>query len=230
MNVSADGSLPPEPYNWLHPPPALAGSNGSPQSGKVILPLRKGRSRAGYGFTGDGQAGIVAKSGTFQASSQAKTVQVLIKPVEEPGQLPGQLLPDGNAYSLVATEHPGGRRSRVGGGLTVVFRFPYAPTGVYLYRRGSWHRVCGTGQAVITPTTISCATSALGTFLVVHAPAGKGGPLLGPSPAGLSPPKTTPGLPFDELDSPAPCRPRDLQGLLPRALPPDLGVYARGQR
>jgi hypothetical protein len=54
----ADGSLPPQPYNYLHPPAALAGSNHPPQAEHVRLSADVGRSHGGFGFTGDGQAGI----------------------------------------------------------------------------------------------------------------------------------------------------------------------------
>jgi hypothetical protein len=67
--AEAEGPLPPQSYNYLHPPPALAGVNRPPQSGAGIVSLQSGRSPAVFAFTRDGQAGISAPPGAFRVDS-----------------------------------------------------------------------------------------------------------------------------------------------------------------
>src|SRR5579884_702006 len=118
----SDGSLPPLPYHYLHPPAALAAANVAPAAGAATISVRNGRTGGGHVFTVDGQAGISFGAGAFVVTQSATGVQVAVRPVEIPPRLPGLVteppsqLPqlaaaDGNAYRVTARLEPGSRRT-----------------------------------------------------------------------------------------------------------------------
>ena len=166
----ADGTLPPQPYHYLHPPPAIAGSNTPPDSGDVYIPARAGQSLGGFGFTGDGQAGITTHVGAFRVSPAATVVHIKINPVETPPGLPAQVAADGNSYNITAVGQPGNASARLAKKVDLTFRWPHIPLAMYVYRNGSWRQLCYSDTAVLTPSTIGCSTSTLGTFVVVTNP------------------------------------------------------------
>jgi hypothetical protein len=175
-SAHADGSLPAQPYNYLHPPPALTGSNRLPSSGRVTFDVSRGTVAAGHAFTRDGQAGIIATAGTFSAQAGAGGVQITVNPVEAPSGLPSALVVDGNAYRIDATTVPSGTPATMHGRVTLVLRWPHIPTAIYRYNQGAWTRVCTSDKAILTPTTISCTTTMLGTFAAVTFPSQSGSP------------------------------------------------------
>jgi hypothetical protein len=176
-SVLADGSLPALPYHYLHPPPALAGSNTPPVSGDADLFLSGGKF-SGDGFTGDGQAGITVDAGTLAAPSSVTDVHIRIQPVDTPPGLPPQVVVDGNAYRFVAQGQPGNTPVRLVKTVTITLRWPHFPLAIYLYRNGKWTQLCDSNHAVFTTSTIACPALALGTFAVVTTPinAGTGAP------------------------------------------------------
>jgi len=159
----ADGSLPPRPYHYLHPPSALAGSNAPPLSGDGPIVVSAGHSHQGYLFTRDGQAGLIAPAGAFVAPS----VHLHIAPVETPPGLPPEFTSDGNAYQITASGQGGVRLAR---NVTVVLKYPQPPPAVFHYQSGRWRRLCYSDQATFSPTSITCPASSLGIFVAVGYP------------------------------------------------------------
>ena len=49
-----DGFTPPQPYNWVSPPPQVTG-NKAPKSGHLVIKVINGVSDANSAFTDDGQ-------------------------------------------------------------------------------------------------------------------------------------------------------------------------------
>lgn len=172
--AQADGGLPPQPYHYLHPPPAFAGSNVTPFSGKRVLPVDYSRSTSWIAFTDDGQAGITADKGVFAVSPSTTAVVIQIKPVETPSGLPSQVAVDGNAYSITAVEQPGNGPARLARRVNVTLRWPHFPIAIYQFTGGSWRQLCYSDKAVFTPSTISCPTATLGTFAAVTSPSKTG--------------------------------------------------------
>lgn len=168
--VRADGSLPPLPYRYLHPPPALAATNNVPQSGVARLPIHGGRAVAGDIFTHDGQAGILAPQNAFEAPRGATALEVRVQPVNTPPGLPGGFTTDGNAYRVIAQGEPGNLPVSLKGPITIVLRWPHIPTAIYVYRTNSWQQVCYSDRAILSPSTMSCHAKTLGIFDAVALP------------------------------------------------------------
>ena len=168
----ADGLLPPKPYRYLHPPPALARGNQLPQSGERVDRVVRGHSVTGYTFTKDGQAGILYGDRAFAVPPSATGVRITVRPVETAPGLPQPLAADGNAYEVRATVQPGGSPARLARPVVLVVRWPRLPTAIYRYVGGQWRRLCYSDQATITPSTFSCPTRALGTFVAAHVSSG----------------------------------------------------------
>jgi hypothetical protein len=173
---SADGTLPPLPYHYLHPPPALAAENKPPQSTSRSLSAAVARSASWFVFTSDGQAGINSASGGFVLHPSATGVVVHIQPVETPSGLPAGLAVDGNAYSISATERLANGLAQLGQDVRVTLRWPHIPSDIYLYQDGRWRRLCSSVHATLSSTTISCPTSRLGIFAAVGLAAVIGSP------------------------------------------------------
>jgi hypothetical protein len=170
--VPADGTLPPLPYRYLNPPPALAKNNQLPFSGRRVLPTAYMRASSWVTFTDDGQAGLSGPRNAFAAASGTSAVDITIKPVQAPAGLPSNLAADGNAYSITATAIPSGKPASAQRKLKVTLRWPHIPTAIYVYRGGKWSQLCFSDQAQLTPSTVSCPATALGTFLAVTPPFG----------------------------------------------------------
>ena len=103
-----DGTLPPAPYNWVNPPPELAGTNVAPLSGMLRVRLGPDGSRGGFFATGDAQASLVLPVAAFPPSPGADAVSIRIEPVDPAtiGRPPGKLVVTGNAYRIHATYAP----------------------------------------------------------------------------------------------------------------------------
>ncbi len=158
----ADGTLPPLPYHYLHPPPAEAAQNLPPNSGSGSIPVTAGRSNKASVFTKDGQAGLEASAGAFLVSALVRSVQITLTPVDSPPGLPSGLTTDGNAYRIDASVQPGGGSVTLRRPVSVVLSWPHIPVAVEGYRNGAWHRICYSSSAILTPSLIICHASALG--------------------------------------------------------------------
>lgn len=170
-SVQADGTLPPQPYRYLHPPPALADANSPPESGSASLKVVHGRSSAGFLFTKDTQAGLIIPARALVTAGSATSIRIQIQPVETPPNLPRHYAPEGNAYSITATGESGNMPVRVARPVNLTMRWPHPPLAIYEYVGGKWHQVCYSDNATFTTSTMACPTSSLGIFTAVTNPA-----------------------------------------------------------
>src|SRR4051794_40592832 len=68
----ADGSVPPQPYRYLHPPPALKGSNLRPESGVTTVRVQGGSAvEPVLLFTNDQQVGVGTHTGDLSTDASA---------------------------------------------------------------------------------------------------------------------------------------------------------------
>jgi hypothetical protein len=171
MTVQADGILPPQPYRYLHPPPSLASENSPPESGNSSLKVVKGRSKAGFLFTTDTQAGLVVPAGALVTTPAATSIRIHISPVETPPNVPQHYAAEGNAYSVTATGEPGNTPVRLARRVNLTLRWPHPPLAIYEYVGGKWSQVCYSDNATFTTSTMACPTSTLGIFTAVTNPA-----------------------------------------------------------
>jgi hypothetical protein len=74
-----DGFTPPQPYNWVSPPPQATG-NLPPKSGHLVIKVINGVSDANSAFTDDGQIVIGFLPGAFDARGKT-SVTVDVVPV-----------------------------------------------------------------------------------------------------------------------------------------------------
>ncbi|HEV2034722.1 MAG TPA: hypothetical protein VGU71_11095 [Candidatus Dormibacteraeota bacterium] len=74
-----DGFTPPQPYNWVSPPPQATG-NLPPKSGHLVIKVINGVSDANSAFTDDGQLVIGFLPGAFDVTGKT-SVSVDIRPV-----------------------------------------------------------------------------------------------------------------------------------------------------
>jgi hypothetical protein len=180
---TADGSLPPQPYRYVHPPASLAAVNIPPQSGKTLEPVAQGQVVSGLLFTRDGQAGISFFQGSFGISRAATGINITVQPLAPLAGLPPQIGADGNAYEVQATQVPGHRTVALTKVVTLTLRWPHVPLGIYMYQNSRWRELCSSANSTITGSTISCPTKKLGIFEAVAMPLTLG---IGGSAAGTS--------------------------------------------
>lgn len=166
----ADGSLPPQPYNYLHPPPSLAAENVRPASANRSYSAAYARSRAWFLFTRDGQAGVAVRQGALVVPPPATSLRVRLEPVDVPPGLPRNATVQGNAYHITARVEPGDGAIQLARPVQITLRWPLAPDAVYVHQGGAWREVCNSAHATLTSSTITCATTTLGTFVAISTP------------------------------------------------------------
>lgn len=169
--VRADGTLPPQPYRYLHPPPALAANNTPPAGGLTSIRVVRGRSQAGYLFSQDTQAGLILPAGALVTPPSVTSVRLQISPVETPSGLPQHFAAEGTAYSVTLSGEPGNTPVRLVHRPHITLRWPHVPLAIYVYAGGKWTQVCYSDNATFTPSTISCTTATVGIFTAVTNPA-----------------------------------------------------------
>jgi hypothetical protein len=167
--VLADGSLPPLPYRYLHPPPALSHNNKPPLSGTGTFRAPGGTSPQLKQFTRDGLTGITATAGTFRLAT-GKSLRIDIKPVETPSGLPSVYAVDGNSYAVSFSAQPGNGTVTVQKPFNLVVRWPHIPTAIYTYVSTTWRRICYSDKGVLAGFTLSCKANAAGIFAAVAPP------------------------------------------------------------
>jgi hypothetical protein len=173
-SARADGSLPPLPYHYLHPPAAIAGSNTPPSRGDGTILAAGGTSKSGFVFTQDGQAGLLAQAGAFKVPAGTSTIAVTVRPVDAPQGLPVDYVANGNAYEITATAKPGGQSLQPAGQVSINMHWPHIPVAMYVYRDGKYQRVCFTDQGTLSPTSLSCKARTLGIFVTLTPPSRSG--------------------------------------------------------
>ena len=105
-----DGSIIPQPYRWVAPPPAFADKNKLPDSGEFTVAFNGNRSDAGVFSTNDQQASVVLSLGAIPGMGGARSVHLTIDPLDPAtaGPPPHGLTVLGNVYRIEATYEPGG--------------------------------------------------------------------------------------------------------------------------
>jgi hypothetical protein len=165
-----DGFAPPQPYNFVCPPP-IAGANLPPKSGHLVIKVINGVSDANSAFTDDGQLVIGFLPGSFDVTGKTQ-ITVDITPVSPCPNPPG-LHFSTNAYQ-VAADAPLIKSA------TLVMRYSNLTTDPsFVYRadspNGPWTNIGASPQAQVY--TIDTKTDKLGYFAAGY-PAGsvsKGG-------------------------------------------------------
>jgi hypothetical protein len=152
-----DGFAPPQPYNFVCPPPQ-AGANLTPSSGHLVIKVINGVSDANSAFTDDGQVVIGFLPGAFDVTGKT-TVTVDIKPVS-PCPNPAGLHFSTNAYAITA-DAPLVKASNL------VMRYSNLVVDPsFVYRAdspdGPWNNIGSSAQSQIW--TIDTKTDKLGYF------------------------------------------------------------------
>jgi hypothetical protein len=152
-----DGFAPPQPYNFVCPPPQ-AGANLAPASGHLVIKVINGVSDANSAFTDDGQVVIGFLPGAFDVTGKT-SITVDIKPVNPCPNPPG-LHFSTNTYAITA-DAPLVKSS------TLVLRYSNLTVDPsFVYRAdspvGPWTNIGAAAQAQIW--TIDTKTDKLGYF------------------------------------------------------------------
>jgi len=152
-----DGFAPPQPYNFVCPPPQV-GANQAPSTGHLVIKVINGVSDANSAFTDDGQVVIGFLPGAFGVTGKT-SVTVDIKPVS-PCPNPSGLHFSTNAYVITA-DAPLVKAS------TLVLRYSNLVVDPsFVYRadspNGPWNNIGASAQAQIW--TIDTKTDKLGYF------------------------------------------------------------------
>ena len=152
-----DGFTPPQPYNFVCPPPQ-AGANSQPSSGSLNIKIINGSSDPNSAFTDDGQLVVGFLPGAFDVTGKS-SVNVTITPVT-PCPKPSGLRFVTNTY-LVTADAPLTKSSNL------VMRYSnLSQDPSYIYRAktldGPWTRLAVQQQAQLY--TISTQTDQLGYF------------------------------------------------------------------
>jgi hypothetical protein len=106
-----DGNFPsPVTYNWVQPPPELAGQNQPPTPGDFALKLTDGGTRPDVFTTGDAQVTLIPVAGTFPPAPGQNAVHLTATPMDpsrvSPPAEPLEIV--GNVIKLTATYDPSG--------------------------------------------------------------------------------------------------------------------------
>jgi hypothetical protein len=168
-DVSADGTLPPIPYRYLHPPAALASQNSPPLSANVSLSTHGGVTGVVNVFTKDGQVGLTARPGAFQVPSGDR-LQIAIAPVDMAVRFPGLVALDGNVYSVQLSTRPAGGTVHVLHAFNLTFRWPHLPTGIYVGSGSTLKQLCYTDQGTLTGFTLTCRARTGGIYAAGTSP------------------------------------------------------------
>ncbi len=163
-----DAYTPPQPYRWISPPPEFATHNQPPSRGETVIAFRSGRSDPASAFTDDGQVTVSFNVGTFPPLSGQTGVRVRITPVRPQPSPPGDLIVDGNAYTIEASYVPSGQATTSLNEPTLIdLRFPgVRPDAIYRIDNGTWTPIGGAVQDLLL--TIDSRSSQLGTFAAAH--------------------------------------------------------------
>jgi hypothetical protein len=152
-----DGFTPPQPYNFVCPPPAAPPATGPPLPGHADIKVINGVSDANSAFTKDGQVVIGFLPGAFNASGKT-TISVDITPVS-PCPNPTGLHLSTNTYLITAS-------APLVMGSNILFRYSDvvpAPSLIYLAPSpdGPWTSIGGSPSQQFTLNT---TTHQLGYF------------------------------------------------------------------
>jgi len=100
--------LPPEPYRYLNPPPALKHGNKTPSSTSLSVPVSGGESSFESAATNENppQAQLILQPNAVRLPAGTKWIAIVVRPVPAlPAPQDGNL--DGNAYRFALTSNSG---------------------------------------------------------------------------------------------------------------------------
>jgi hypothetical protein len=149
-----DGNIYPVQYNWVTPPPELAGTNQPPTPGDFNIKLTERGSRPSVLTTGDAQVTLIPVAGTFPAAPGQHSVHVTVAPMDPTGVSPPTepLEIVGNVIQLKATYEPSGDPiDTIDKSLETILVYPLPPnvhttSHVVIFSSDgkTWERVDGT--------------------------------------------------------------------------------------
>ncbi len=153
-----DGFTPPQPYNWVSPPPQSAPGNQPPRLGHLDIKVINGVSDANSAFTDDGQVVIGFLPGAFDVTGKT-SISVDIHPVAN-FPTPTGLHFATNVYLITGT-------APLVMAANLVLRYSDivpAPSDVYFApgADGGWKSIGAAQQS--QPFTIDTSTRQLGYF------------------------------------------------------------------
>lgn len=153
-----DGFVPPQPYNYVCPPPQ-AGANSQPSSGHLTIKVINGSSDPNSAFTDDGQLVIGFLPGAFDVTGKS-SINVTVTPVS-PCPQPSGLRFVTNTY-LITADAPLVKSSNL------VLRYSnLSQDPSYIYRaatvNGPWTKLA-VPQQQAQLWTVSTQTDQLGYF------------------------------------------------------------------
>jgi hypothetical protein len=174
-----DVSGPPPPYRWVNPPAQYAVGNVKPEGTTHDLILGGAGSDAASIATGDGQAAIVLKEGSFAPKAGEKAVLVKIDPLDPGtiGPVPTGLRYDGNAYRIIAAYKKSGVEATLMQPATVVLSFPIVATQLFRRDANVWTDL--KANPVSVSLQIFATTTQLGAFVAAGPPLASGTPKTG---------------------------------------------------
>ena len=172
-----DGGGVPVPYNWVSPPPALAGGNLKPSGARFVIKFDPSKgSRARVVSTTDIQASLILPTAALPPAAPATQAVVTITPLAPPKAptLPPNLVITGNVYRIAGTYADGGGVTRLAKPATLSLLYPLAPDNllhrfVLLHSRDSgrtWQKVPSSQdsptQVQVTGTVLELGDYAVG--------------------------------------------------------------------
>lgn len=163
-----DGLAPPQPYQWVDPPPEFARDNTTPKAitETIELDRKKGSVEASVS-TSEGQATLISPHLAFAPEAGQRTVRVTITPLDPTrlGPPPPGLRFDGNAYRMRAVYRPDTSPAKPRIDVTVLLRYPVHATLVAQRTGNAWRTL---ESKVLAPSLqVYASTPSLGTFVAV---------------------------------------------------------------
>lgn len=165
-----DGFAPPQPYQYVNPPPDLRSSNKPPRPLNEVVPLQRSAGQSLTFTTADGQVQVIAEADAIARRAADPEVRLRITPLD-PSHLPqpsGALVVQGNAYRIEATYSPSGDRVMLTKVATVILRYPATATGLARLSGRTWKPL--RAQLLKPSLQVFAETQQLGTFAAVGLP------------------------------------------------------------
>jgi len=158
-----EGFRPPEPYEWVRPPPPYAPGNQVPAPFSVTQDIGAPLDL----FTADGQCTVSLAAGSIAAPGSDAQVEARLTPLASGtlGGLPTGLHADGNAYRIDLVGRPSGRsltRLAAPGHLVLKGAVPVQSV-LYTADGRAWSRLAS--QPVGDPTVVGTLFSRTGVYL-----------------------------------------------------------------
>ncbi len=164
VRILYEGTAPPVPYRWVHPPANLASGNQVPQGGVGVIGLSPDGSASASILTDDAQAGVIFPRAAIIPRPRVTSVRVRLTPLD-PASIappPPGLRFDGNAYRMEAT-YASGEAIALRRPVTPVLRYPVHATALLRSTGAAWAPLVA--KRVEAALQIFAASGALGVFV-----------------------------------------------------------------